>query len=70
MTTQITCPACGGIGHRLCWKCSGTGKMEFNPWEIPFYDRDCDKCKGSGRDPFLDPTCRGTGLVEKEKANP
>ena len=66
MAQQITCSACGGTGHRLCWKCGGTGKKEFNPWEVPLYDRDCDVCKGSGREPFADPTCKGTGLIDKE----
>ena len=68
MTLQVTCPACNGAGYRLCWKCGGTGKKEFNPWEVPIKDRDCDKCAGSGRDPFPDPTCRGTGRIDKEDA--
>jgi DnaJ-class molecular chaperone len=67
MAVMITCPDCGGTGHRLCRKCGGTGKKGFNPWETPVIDRDCDQCLGSGRDPCPDPTCKGTGRIMKEQ---
>jgi DnaJ-class molecular chaperone len=69
MNKQVKCAACSATGHRYCWKCGGSGKREFNPWEAPLYKiKDCDRCRGSGRDPDPDPTCNGTGLVDEKPA--
>jgi hypothetical protein len=68
MSAKIKCIVCCGTGHRFCWKCGGSGKREFNPWEISLTKQgDCDRCRGSGRDPDPDPTCKGTGLVGEQQ---
>ncbi len=68
MKATTTCPACSGTGHRPCAECHGTGRVEFNPWEVPLRRGDCQRCGGSGRDPAPDPTCRGRGEIDAGKA--
>jgi hypothetical protein len=70
MTREEKCGACGGTGHLWCRKCGGSGKEEFNPWEVSnATPKDCSRCKGSSRDPEPDPACKGTGLhIEPKQA--
>jgi DnaJ-class molecular chaperone len=63
MAREEKCVTCGGTGHRWCSRCGGTGKEKFNPWVVSYATpKDCNRCKGSGRDPDPDPSCKGTGL--------
>ena len=68
MNTHTKCIVCNGTGHDSCWKCGGSGKKGFNPWEVSLHElKDCDRCGGSGRDPDPDPACNGTGLAIANK---
>lgn len=63
MLNKETCPVCRGTGHAWCQKCYGVGSLIINPWESPVrHFPTCDRCHGSGRDPDIDPVCRGTGF--------
>jgi DnaJ-class molecular chaperone len=55
MEKEDQCWVCKGTGHTLCRKCHGTGKQDFNPWEVPInISSICDHCFGTGRDPDPD----------------
>lgn len=56
----IECTACNN-GIKICYKCSGTGKVEEKIlWLIP-YQKKCNAC--SGNKYFICRECFGTGLV-------
>ena len=62
MKSNERCRICEGTGHAWCRKCNGTGRQDFNPWEMPVHiSSTCDRCLGTGRNPDPDPECSGTG---------